>query len=434
MDIQSLYEVYLRYPVVCTDTRKITPGCLFFALTGDRYDGNNFAQEALERGAAKAVISSKALSGPDFIYTQNTLETLQKLARYHRQQLKAPVLAITGSNGKTTTKELITAVLSTTFNAQATAGNLNNHIGVPLTLLSVHPEVEFVICEMGANHAGEIKLLCEIAEPTHGIITNIGNAHLEGFGSLDGVQRAKGEMFDFLQKHDGYGFVHIGDPRVKALGNKLKYKTTFSLEESDEPDIHLTYSEDKDAGFVLQNDHDDIRIQTRMFGRYNAANMLAAYTIGLHFGVPKDKIKRALEKFVSIGNRSEKVTLDDCQFIMDAYNANPSSMRLALQAFAEKHPAGWVILGDMMELGSEVQMFHAEIISLLRTFDFEKIFLVGTHFSDALTMTPFSDARFHSFRQTDDLLSHWDWKSCKAKTIFVKGSRSMQLERILQKD
>lgn len=431
MDIQSLYEVFLRHPVICTDTRKIKPGCLFFALSGDNFDGNHFAREALDRGAVKAIVSSRSLSGPDFIYTENTLETLQALARHHRRQLKTPVLAITGSNGKTTTKELITTVLATAFRVQATAGNLNNHIGVPLTLLSIQPDVEIVICEMGANHAGEIKLLCEIAEPTHGIITNIGNAHLEGFGSLDGVQRAKGELFDFLQKHDGYGFVHVGDPRVKELGNTLKHKTTFSLEKSDQPDIHLTYTQGEDAGFVLQNDEDTFRIQTRMFGRYNAANMLAAYTIGLHFGVPQDRIANALAEFVSKGNRSEEITHQGCRFIMDAYNANPSSMRLALQAFAEKHPDGWVVLGDMMELGNEAQMFHTEIISLLRTFDFEKIFLVGTHFTAAFKAMVIHDERFKTFLQTDVFLAEWNWQHGEGKTIFVKGSRSMQLERIL---
>ncbi len=432
MDIHALYDLYLRHPVICTDTRRITTGCLFFALNGDNFDGNHFAQEALDRGAVKAIVSDSSLSGPDFIYTDNTLETLQALARHHRRQLKVPVLAITGSNGKTTTKELITAVLSTAFRTQSTAGNLNNHIGVPLTLLSIQPDVEIVVCEMGANHAGEIKLLCEIAEPSHGIITNIGNAHLEGFGSLDGVQRAKGELFDFLHQHNGFAFINIDDPRVRALGQALKHKTTFSLEASDHPDIHLIYIQEKDAGFALQNESGTVSIQTRMFGRYNAANMLAAYAIGLHFGVPQSKIETALAGFVSKGNRSEEVTHQNCHFVMDAYNANPSSMRLALQAFAEKHPHGWVVLGDMMELGHESQVHHAEIISLLGTLDFENVLLVGTHFSSALSTHALQDQRFRPYLKTEDLLAEWTWEACKGKTVFVKGSRSMQLERILK--
>jgi UDP-N-acetylmuramoyl-tripeptide--D-alanyl-D-alanine ligase len=433
MDIQTLYTHFLQHRVICTDTRKITPGCIFFALKGEHFDGNQFANDALLQGASLAVVSDPKLKGDRFFRTADTLETLQALANYHRRQIKVPIIAITGSNGKTTTKELITTVLSTSFKVSATAGNFNNHIGVPLTLLSVPDSAEIIVCEMGANHPGEIKFLCEIAEPTHGVITNIGKAHLEGFGSIEGVMATKGQLFEYLRDHNGHAFVNIDDNRVKQLGDKLNRKTTYSLEPNASADIYLSYRNNEgEAGFSLVNETNNVHIHSKMFGRYNASNMLAAYTIGLHFGIAQDKLTSSLSDFVSKSNRSEDVSVNGCSFIMDAYNANPSSMELAIRAFAEKHPSGRVILGDMKELGGVSLESHCQIVSLVERMGFEKIYLIGDQFIQALSSTDVNDPRIMSYQTIDDLQKVWNWSACQGQTIFVKGSRSMQLEKILQ--
>lgn len=433
MNIPVLYAHYLKHRLICTDTRKITPGCIFFALKGDHFDGNHFAQDALNQGAALAVVSDDTLSGDKFFFTPDTLQALQALAHFHRKKLSAPVIAITGSNGKTTTKELITTVLSTTFKVSATVGNYNNHIGVPLTLLSISEEAEIIVCEMGANHAGEIKMLCDIAAPTHGIITNIGKAHLEGFGSLEGVKKAKGELFDYLAEHQGYGFVNLDDERVEELGKKLSHKTTFSLHPLHHADIHLIYSNaQSEEGFILKNETESIVINARLFGRYNASNMLAAYTIGLHFGVDHKHLIKALAGFVSKSNRSEEVNYKGCKFIMDAYNANPSSMEPAIRAFAEKHPHGWVILGDMKELGQVSREAHRQIVSLVVEMNFERIYFVGEDFSSAFHSMHENDSRVTIYNTMESLKKEWVWEACQDKAIFVKGSRSMQLESLLK--
>ncbi len=433
MDIQTLYNHFLQHPTICTDTRKITSGCLFFALQGENFDGNRFAQEALQQGAAYAIVSDPTWQGDHFLQTTDTLKTLQDLAHFHRMKLHVPVIAITGSNGKTTTKELITEALSTTFKVHATIGNFNNHIGVPLTLLKATLSTEIIVCEMGANHLGEIKQLCAIAAPTHGIITNIGHAHIEGFGSIDGVQKAKGELFDFIRDQDGYGFVNVDDPRVKTLGNKLKNKSTFGLDASHAPEVHLAYqTTPDDEGLILKNNVDEVVIRSKLFGKYNASNILAAYVIGLHFGIDNHTLSTALSNFVSKSNRSEKVIYNSCVFIMDAYNANPSSMELSLLAFAEKHPTGWIILGDMKELGSFSADAHQQIIFLISQMKFGKIYLIGNHFKEALQSSLIQDGRINLYDNIEGLKLDWDWSTCAGQTFFVKGSRSMKLEQILQ--
>ncbi len=432
MDIPTLYNHFLAHRMISTDTRKITPGCIFFALKGENFDGNLFAKKALELGASLAVVSDNTLTGPAYFHSHDTLETLQALANFHRKKLNIPVLAITGSNGKTTTKEMITDVLSIAFRVHATVGNFNNHIGVPLTLLSVPENTEIVVCEMGANHPGEIKFLCSIAEPTHGLITNIGNAHLEGFGSIEGVQKTKGELFEYLSDHEGYGFINLDDSRVEQLSQNLSHKTTFGLENSKSTDIHLTYSTDKnEPGFTLNDQQNSLHIHSKMFGRYNASNMLAAYTIGMHFEVDQKLITSVLSNFISKSNRSEELQINGCTFIMDAYNANPSSMELAVRAFAEKHPSGWVVLGDMKELGGITEEAHLQIISLVSTMKFGKIILVGKVFSEVLNTLKY-DSRINSFTDTQDLKNKWDWEACAGQTLLLKGSRSMQLEQILK--
>src|SRR4030095_12330369 len=270
MDIPSLYALYREHSTICTDTRKIKEGCLFIGLQGPNFDGGSFSQQALELGAAYAITSDPTFTGPRFIHVDDTLVTLQVLANYHRRQMNIPVIGITGSNGKTTTKELVSSVLSAKFKTQATVGNLNNHIGVPLTLLEMDPDTEILVCEMGANHPGEIRLLCEIAMPTHGLLTSIGKAHLEGFGSIEGVQKAKGELFDYLHHQNGFAFVNLDDPLIEELGRDLPNKLTYGFRSSSSPTILFNYFPNKDkGGFTIQNPAGNITMHSEMFGTYN---------------------------------------------------------------------------------------------------------------------------------------------------------------------
>ncbi len=433
MDIPSLYQIFLSHPVVNTDTRQITPGSIFFALRGDHFDGNAFALQALEEGAAYAVVSDATLAGPGYILVEDTLATLQQLAAYHRSQLSIPVIGITGSNGKTTTKELLAAVLSKKYRIHATKGNLNNHIGVPLTLLQVKPDIEILICEMGANHVGEIKALCEIAQPTHGLITNIGKAHLEGFGSFEGVKKAKGELFEYLAAHDGTAFVNEDDPAVVENAACLPYGTIpYSLKEN-VGGYHFSYQADQDHnGFYLRDEARGISIHSNLFGPYNAMNMLAAYTVGNVFRVGQFEMVDALENFISGSNRSEVIRVQDCTVVKDAYNANPSSMELALEAFAVRYPKGWVVLGDMKELGSTTSAAHQHIVALALSKQFEKIVFVGNAFQEALQHLASGDSRILSADNIETIKLTWDWHPLKGKALLLKGSRSMHLEKLLE--
>ena len=433
MDIHVLYALFRHHPEICTDTRKIKPGCLFFALHGSNFDGNSFASEALKLGAAYAIVSDPKLQGPQFFHVDDTLLALQSIAHLHRIQLAIPLIAITGSNGKTTTKELVTAVLNEKYNVHATKGNLNNHIGVPLTLLGAPSETEIIVCEMGANHKGEIELLCEIAQPTHGVITNIGQAHLEGFGSIDGVQQAKGELFKYLFDHNGFAFVNVDDPRLAELGKSLAHKITFGFNSSASPAVHFNYiSEDHHKGFVIQNTEENIQIQSEMFGDYNASNMLTAFVIGDHFKVPREKMMKSLSAFIPGSNRSESVLYKGCTVIKDAYNANPTSMELALRAFASRFPDGWIILGDMKELGSESLHAHRKIIEVIRELAFQNVFLIGKDFKAALINSSRPFQNLITTDHIDQLKTNWDWKKCLGQTLLLKGSRSMNLESLLE--
>ncbi len=433
MDIPSLYAIYRQHPVVSIDTRKIKTGCLFFALKGENFDGNRFAADAIQQGAAYAVVSDPSLQGGSFLFAEDPLSALQMLAQHHRHYyLKIPVIAITGSNGKTTTKELITAVLSKKYRVHATPGNLNNHIGVPLTLLGASPETEIIICEMGANHPDEISFLCEMAEPTYGIITNIGQAHLEGFGSVEGVQKAKGELFDYLKSHHGFVFVNADDTRIKAIAENLEHKITYGLDETADPQVHFHYSVHKGTpGFTLQHSNADVVIRSGMFGHYNASNIVAAYTIGNYFKVDEKSMVDALSGFIPGANRSELISFKETIVVKDAYNANPSSMKLALQSFAEQFPKGWVILGDMKELGNYSKDSHAQMLALVSTMEFERIYLVGDAFIQALYDSAIQDKRILANKTIDELRLQWNWDDCKGKGILLKGSRSMRLEDLL---
>ena len=434
MDIASLYELFRKNSTISTDTRSIIPDSIFFALPGAHFDGNKFASDALEKGAAYAVVSDESLSGDQFIRVEDPLFTLQSLANYHRKHFNIPFIAITGSNGKTTTKELITSVLSGKYKVHATKGNYNNHIGVPLTLLQMSNDVEIAVIEMGANHPGEIKMLCEIAMPTHGLITNIGKAHLEGFASIEGVQQAKGELFQYLKDHNGYAFVNNDDHRLVELGESLIEKTTYSLNSNDGADVSLRYTPDESRnGFTLIDENGLIEIGSSMFGQYNAINMLAAFTVGLHFKVDSSWLKESLSNFVSGSNRSEVVTHAGCTVIKDAYNANPSSMELALRSFAHQYKDGWVVLGDMKELGDESEIAHQDIIDVVLNLGIQRVFLVGETFNKSyLKRHPGETQRLFSYPTIESLKEKWNWEDCNRKAILLKGSRSMRLEQLLQ--
>lgn len=432
IDIPALYEIYRKYPVICTDTRKITTDCLFFALSGTQFDGNKFAPEALSKEAAYAVVSDPSLTGHRYIQVEDTLAALQSLALYHRRHFQNPFIAITGTNGKTTTKELVTTVLSRKYKVHATAGNLNNHIGVPLTLLSMPLDTEMAVIEMGANHIGEIKRLCEIAMPTHGIITNIGKAHLEGFGSVEGIQKAKGELFEYLKATNGHAFVNSDDMRVLEIAENMINKTNYGFAIANNPALNFSYHTlASKSGFTINDERNQIQITSAMFGQYNAMNMLAAYNIGLHFEVPPTVMAEALSTFVSGANRSEVINYQNCTVIKDAYNANPSSMELAIRDFAKQYPEGTVILGDMKELGDTSLEAHRHIIQLLQSCGVKKVYLVGEMFQQAHSQfsTPIA---VNTVGTIEELIPHWTWEMCNGSTVLLKGSRSMRLEKILE--
>ncbi len=434
MDIPSLYDIYKQNPVICTDSRSIKPGCIFFALSGSHFNGNEFAMEALQKGASVAVVSDPSLEGKNIKLVHDTLSALQSLAIYHRRHFNKPFIGITGSNGKTTTKELITAVLSKKYKVHATVGNFNNHIGVPLTILGMPDDTDIAVIEMGANHLGEIKSLCEIAMPTHGIITNIGKAHLEGFGSVEGVQKAKGELFEYLNDHHGYAFVNVDDPAIVELGRYVIDKTTYGFNKSEKPANLFYYSSDEaQDGFTIQDEDQNLTIRSAMFGHYNATNMLAACTIGHHFNVESKLIAESLSSFVTGANRSETISFSGCTIVKDAYNANPSSMELALNAFAQRHKHGIVILGDMKELGSDSENAHQHILHLASGLGFREIILIGSEFRNALSkMNTASGQHFTTAESIELFKTQWHWEKYKGNAILLKGSRSMHLEKLLE--
>lgn len=430
MTAEQLYQIFIQHPVVCTDTRAIEPGCIFFALSGANFDGNKFAQDALDAGAAYAVISDPVLKGDTFLYTEDTLLLLQQLALTHRDTFQIPVVALTGSNGKTTTKELITTVLSQQYRVHSTVGNLNNHIGVPLTILRMKPDVEIAVIEMGANHIGEIAALCEIAKPTHGLITNIGKAHLEGFGSIEGVQKAKGELFEYLKEHDGIAFVNADDDRVDHNAQTIEQKVSYSIHPDRKGDVSFYFKPSPDQnGFTIVREN--IEIRSSMFGAYNAINMVAAFTVGEHFSVDRSKMIDALSSFTSRANRSEVISYEGCTIIKDAYNANPSSMEMAVRSFAEQFPGGCVVLGDMKELGEESQTLHKHLIELILSLPLNRIVLVGKEFGSAYHAMDTQRGNVMLADTIEEIRNTWDWSQCKDTAVLLKGSRSMHLETLL---
>lgn len=415
MGIKEIYKLYSKYYLADTDTRSIRKHTLFFALKGANFNGNKFVATALEGGADFAIIDEVEFEVPNkTILVPNVLETLQELAKYHRLQLKATIIALTGSNGKTTTKELIHAVLSEKYNTTATAGNLNNHIGVPLTLLSMTPNTEIGIVEMGANHQKEIEFLCTIAAPDFGYITNFGKAHLEGFGGIEGVIKGKSELYSFLHVHDKMAFIN---PKDALQVEKTKQLKTISFPSD------LIFL---DANPFVQIALGDIGILSNLIGDYNYTNIFAAITMGTYFDVENQQIKKAIENYIPSNNRSQIIEKESNQIILDAYNANPSSMKVALENFSKiKKASKMVILGDMFELGAQSTLEHQAIVNLADSMPFSQTLYVGEHFYKANTQNK-------QFRNFEALKAYITANPLKQESILIKGSRGMQLERVLE--
>ena len=416
MNITELYQLYTHTYLVDTDTRKIRKGSLFFALKGDNFNGNEFAAEAINSGASYAVIDEeKYHTLPNTLMVGNVLETLQKLANFHRKQLALPIISLTGSNGKTTTKELINAVLSKKFATAATEGNLNNHIGVPLTLLSMTPKTEIGIVEMGANHLKEIEFLCKIAEPTYGLITNFGKAHLEGFGSAEGVIKAKSELYDFLRLSKGTVFINTDDA--------LQVKQSAGIKAIEFNSSAIKFVE---ASPFVKVQFKNVIIESKLIGKYNYNNIAVAVTVGNHFNVPETDIKDAIENYTPVNNRSQIIQKGTNKIILDAYNANPSSMQAALENFAQlKDENKVVFLGDMFELGKDSKEEHEKIAKLAVSCNFSKVFLIGKAFSTTSVKNAYVSESFESFKNSTN------YSNINNATILIKGSRGMALERLL---
>lgn len=423
--IKDLYQIFCKHPVVSIDSRNIQRGALFFGINGPNYNGSEFAGDALEKGAAYAVVDDSVKSADNrFLRAKDTLDVLQKLACYHRKILGTRILAITGSNGKTTTKELCRAVLNRKFRVISTAGNLNNHIGVPLTLLSLTKETEIGIVEMGANHPGEIATLCDIALPDYGLITNIGKAHLEGFGSIEGVRKAKGELFGFLMKHRRTIFVNENDPHVKYLVTS-HYRNCVSY--PDESFKGTLISADPFLKLNIRIADDEIILMTRLFGKYNMENILAAFAVGNYFGVPVEHIKTAIEEYQPDNYRSQFIDSDRNKIIMDAYNANPSSMIPAIENFLEMEGERKVfIIGQMLELGDDSLAEHRKVIDHLKSRQCQDVFLIGNSFAEAD-----EGQQYRHFETVDKFMQEADPASFHSALIFIKGSRGNQLEKLL---
>ncbi len=423
MTIENLHALFLSSTGISTDTRKIINGNIFFALKGENFNGNLFAEKAIELGASYSIIDDVEFlqnNGKTILF-DNTLKTLQELASYHRNFLSTPIIALTGSNGKTTTKELINAVLKEKFNTIATQGNLNNHIGVPLTLLSMNKGTEMGIVEMGANHSGEIATLCYIAQPDYGYITNFGKAHLEGFGSVEGVIKAKSELYQYLKNHKKTVFINKEDA---IQFEKTKSIPSFSFgQKNTVADVEI---ELLDANPYLKLNFSSTEIKSKLLGLYNFSNIAAAIAMGVYFKVPKSAIKKGIENYTPGNNRSQIINLGSNTIILDAYNANPSSMRAALENFNQLDAQDKiVVLGDMFELGADATSEHQNIVDYTEQLHLNQAFIVGENFFKTNTS---SIKKFKSF---EALKSHlFDLKFENAH-ILIKGSRGMALERIL---
>jgi len=424
MDISQIHNLFLKCNSVSIDTRKIEPNSMFVALKGENFDANTFAKEALEKGASYVLIDNEdCCIDQRTILVENSLIALQELAKFHRQYLKLPIIALTGSNGKTTTKELIYVVLSKKYNTKATVGNLNNHIGVPLTLLSFNEKTEIGIIEMGANHKKEIAFLCDLAQPDYGYITNFGKAHLEGFGGVEGVIEGKSEMFDYLSITNKLAFINLDDSIQVEKSKKLN-GYTFGLN-NEVADVNI---ETIVANPFVKISFSNMLIQTHLIGLYNANNVNAAITIGKYFGVEDLAIRDALERYIPENNRSQLLSKGTNQIILDAYNANPSSMAVAIENFLQlDSPQKIVILGDMFELGEESKQEHKTIVDLLLNENAIKCYFIGKEFFN----NRMDKNNFYFYDTFESFSSHFREIKIENSYLLIKGSRGMALERTL---
>jgi UDP-N-acetylmuramoyl-tripeptide--D-alanyl-D-alanine ligase len=426
MKTDQIYDLLKKSTGINTDSRSIRAGEIFFALWGEKYNGNKYAAEAIEKGASCAVIDDPLFETEKTILVDDCLFELQALASHHRKELKVPVLAITGTNGKTTTKELIAAILIKKKRVHYTKGNLNNHIGVPLTILSAPEDTEMMVIEMGASHIGEIRSLCLIAKPDYGIITNIGTAHIEGFGSFEGVVKAKTELFEHLRKVNGIALYNDKDP---LISEKIFRMVNRAVPFSDPTGIELLL-EITDSDLLLNlratYQYKSYDAQTKLFGSYNFENVKAAIATGLFFEVPMDDIVKAIEEYHPENNRSQVMASKRNTLICDSYNANPSSMFTAIQSFSEiRSDQKVIILGDMLELGDKTESEHIKVLQELKSIKPELVYLVGPVFKKI------SDGYgYKSFADTGKLREYLAKKTLTGFTIFIKGSRGIGLEKV----
>jgi UDP-N-acetylmuramoyl-tripeptide--D-alanyl-D-alanine ligase len=430
----QLYSIFLEHPIICTDSRICPDSSLFFALKGNKFNANAYALSALEKGCSYAVVDETEYAIDErFILVDNVLETLQQLANYHRKQLGTTIIGITGTNGKTTTKELIAAVLREKFNILYTQGNLNNHIGVPLTLLQLKPEHQLAVIEMGANHPGEINTLVNISCPDYGIITNVGKAHLEGFGSLEGVMQTKEELYDYIYKCGKDIFINKDNSNLMKMATRAGFGNferlrIYSLNPTNDgrsvsgkvsgcsPFLKMECATDESGTFTLS---------TKLIGSYNAENILAAVTIGHFFGVENEKIKSGLESYTPKNNRSQLIVTENNKLVIDAYNANPTSLRAAILNFAQMEvQMKTFILGDMLELGDQSHEEHQNIIELLQQNKFKNVFLVGKEFRN-------TQNSYLCFEEVSELINYLEKNPIKNHYILIKGSRGIKLEKVL---
>jgi UDP-N-acetylmuramoyl-tripeptide--D-alanyl-D-alanine ligase len=435
---EQLYQIYLQHPVISTDTRKIAPGSLFFALKGEKFDANIFAEQAIASGAAYAVIDNPEYQkGDRYLLVEDVLAALQDLARYHRRQLTIPVIGLTGTNGKTTTKELINAVLSQHFNTYATQGNLNNHIGVPLTILSINALHEAAVIEMGANHQKEIELLCTISQPSHGLITNVGKAHLEGFGGVEGVKKGKGELYDYLKASGGVTFVNSDSADLMAMQHARSLKNVIFYGSIDLDNLVSGQLMENSPYLTLQWTNnatgENYEVKSQLTGAYNLDNILAAICIGVHFKLSAEEINAGISGYQPKNNRSQITQTATNTLICDYYNANPSSMTVAienLEKIEAKHKV--LVLGDMFEMGQESAAEHAAIIKKAMETPVDERIFIGAEFVSQKSVVESRKSEAIFFSTVEDAIAGLKAKPIRNATVLIKGSRGMALERLVE--
>ena len=421
MNISQLHSIFLECNGVSTDTRNLPKGCLFIALKGERFDGNAYAQEALNNGAAFAMVDDQQQKGDRFLQVPNCLLALQELAAYHRKTLTTKIIAITGSNGKTTTKELMHSVLSQQFNTLCTEGNLNNHIGVPLTLLRLTSKTAIAVVEMGANHIGEIALLTSIIQPDLGYITNFGKAHLEGFGSLEGVVKGKSELYDYLIKNNLPILIHGDDLKQKALTDKA---TVVSFGNDDHHIYSISLEKTSPYISVIFS---GIIIQSQLTGGFNFSNISAAIVLGSYYGVSLENIARGIETYIPKNNRSQEIVKNNREIVLDAYNANPTSMKAALLSFDNLASPKIALLGDMFELGKFAAKEHQEIVNEAEILSIDQLYWIGEEFSK----TKLPSSKHHCFKNIHLFKKYLEKKPLPSGKLLLKGSRGMKMETLL---